>query len=75
MRHPALARARLSRADLVVDLSQLTFADHSLIVDLATVARCLRRKGRRLLLRGAPPHIRSLIEAIGLHRQPGVAFA
>jgi len=59
----------------VVDLSQLTFADRSLILDLATVAGCLRNNGLRLLLRGAQPHIRSLIEAIGLHRQPGVAFA
>lgn len=75
MRHSALARARLSPVDLVVDLSQLTFADGSLIVDLATVAGCLRRKGRRLLLRGAPPHVRRLIVTVGLHRQPGVAFA
>ena len=34
----------------------------------------LRVRGRALLLRGAQPHIRTLIELVGLHRLPGVRF-
>jgi anti-anti-sigma regulatory factor len=61
--------------DLIVDLSELTFADASVMVDLAMLALRLRHNGRRLLLRGAQPHIQRLIELVGLDRQPGVAFA
>jgi anti-anti-sigma regulatory factor len=61
--------------DLIVDLSELTFADASVMVDLAMLALRLRQNGRRLLLRGAQPHIQRLIEVVGLDRQPGVAFA
>jgi anti-anti-sigma regulatory factor len=61
--------------DLIVDLSELTFADASVMVDLAMLALRLRQNGRRLLLRGAQPHIQRLIELVGLDRQPGVAFA
>jgi anti-anti-sigma factor len=74
-RRRALARALKVHADLVVDLSELSFADASLMVDLATLALRLRQRGRRLLLRSPQPHIRRLIEMVGLHRQPGVAFA
>jgi len=74
-RRTALARALKVHADLVVDLTDLRFADASLMVDLATLALRLRQNGRRLLLRGPQPHIRRLIEMVGLHRQPGVAFA
>ena len=69
------ARALKVRDDLVVDLSELSFADASLMVDLAALAVRLRQRGRRLLLRGAQPQIHKLIEMVGLHRQPGVAFA
>jgi anti-anti-sigma regulatory factor len=61
--------------DLIVDLSELTFADASVMVDLAMLALRLRQNGRRLLLRGAQPQIQRLIELVGLDRQPGVAFA
>ena len=61
--------------DLVVDLSELTFADASVMVDLAMLALRLRQNGRRLLLRDAQPHIHRLIELVGLDRQPGVAYA
>ena len=74
-RRSALARALKVRDDLIVDLSELSFADASLMVDLAMVALRLRQHGRRVLLRGAQPQIHRLIEMVGLHRQPGVAFA
>ena len=73
-RRQALVRAIQTEADVVVDLSELVFADASLMLDLAIVARRLRSHGRSLLLRGAQPQIRTLIEIVGLHRLPGVRF-
>jgi anti-anti-sigma regulatory factor len=57
---------------VVVDLSELVFADTSLMLDLAMIARRLRTHGRAILLRGAQPQIKRLIEMVGLHRLPGV---
>jgi len=57
---------------VVVDLSELVFADASLMLDIAMLARRLRARGRAVLLRGAQPQIRTLIELMGLHRLPGV---
>ena len=57
---------------MVVDLSELVFADTSLMLDLAMLARRLRVRGRTILLRGAQPQIRTMIEIVGLHRLPGV---
>ena len=57
---------------MVVDLSDLSFADTTLMLDLALLARRLRRAGRAMYVRGAQPHIRRLIEMMGLHRLPGV---
>jgi anti-anti-sigma regulatory factor len=57
---------------VIVDLSELVFADVSLMVDLALLARRLRTHGRAILLRGASPQIRTLIESMGVHRLPGV---
>ena len=74
-RRTALARAINVRADVVVDFSDLTFADASLMLDLAMLALRLRHNGRRLLLRDARPHIHRLIELVGLNRQPGVSYA
>ena len=71
-RRPALVRALAAQADVIVDLTELVFADTSLMLDLAVLARRLRVKGRALLLRGAQPQIRTLIELVGLHRLPGV---
>jgi anti-anti-sigma factor len=71
-RRPALTRAIRSQADVVVDLSELTFADSSLMVDFAVLARRLRTHGRKIFLRGAQPNVRRLIELVGLHRLPGV---
>ena len=57
---------------MIVDLSELAFADASLMLDLAMVARRLRAKGRAILVRGAQPQIQTLIEMVGLHRLAGV---
>ena len=72
LRRPALSRALAVEDDLVVDLSQLSFADASLMVDLAMVARRLRKAGRNMRLSGASPTIHTLIEMVGLHRLQGV---
>jgi len=71
-RRPALARALRADSDVVVDLSDLVFADPSLMLDLAMVARRLRAQDRTILLRSAQPQIRTLIEFVGLHKLPGV---
>ena len=57
---------------MTVDLSELGFADVSLMLDLALIARRLRVRGRAILLRGAQPQVRTLIELVGIHRLPGV---
>ncbi len=74
-RRQALSQAISAPADVLVDLSQLAFADPSLMLDLAMIARRLRQSGRKLTLRGAQPDICVLIEYVGLHRLPGVAIA
>jgi anti-anti-sigma regulatory factor len=71
-RRQALTRAIRAQADVVVDLSELVFADPSLMLDLAMLARRLRTHGRAILLCGAQPQIQTLIELVGLHRLPGV---
>ncbi len=76
LRRRPLSRALgLSRADLTVDLSDLDFADSSLMLDLAMLARRLRRTGKCLRVHGAKPHIHRLIELVGLDRLPGVLVA
>jgi anti-anti-sigma regulatory factor len=57
---------------VIVDLSELRFADPSLMIDLAVLAQRLRAQGRMLWLNGAQPNIRALIEMVGLHRLPAV---
>jgi anti-anti-sigma regulatory factor len=57
---------------VVVDLTELAFADTSLMLDFAMLARRLRARGRTLLVRGAQPQIKTLIELVGLHRLDGV---
>jgi len=73
-RRRPLSTALLAARDIVVDLSDLTFADSSLMVDLAVLAQRLRAKGRRLVLTGPPPDVAKLIELMGLHRLPAVAL-
>ena len=76
LRRRALSRALCSpREDVTVDLSELWFADSSLMLDLAMLARRLRLAGRRLVLRGAQPDIQKLIQFVGIDRLPGVLVA
>ena len=57
---------------MIVDLSELHFADASVMIDLACLAQRLRAQGRMLWLNGAQPNIRILIETMGLHHLPAV---
>ena len=70
-RRPLSTALRATR-DVIVDLSELRFADVSLMIDLACLAQRLRAQGRVLWLNGAQPNIRTLIETMGLHRLPAV---
>jgi anti-anti-sigma regulatory factor len=74
VRRRALSRALGAKSDVIVDLSELGFADVSLMLDLALLARRLRRREQTVLLRGAQPQIRKLIESVGIHRLPGVVL-
>ncbi len=74
LRRAALIRALRAQGDVVVDLSGLSFADTSLMLDLAMLSRRLRAKGRAILLRAPQPQVRRLIEMVGLDRLPGVRF-
>ena len=57
---------------MIVDLTDLRFADLSLMVDLACLAQRLRAQEQVLWLSGAQPGVVTLIEAVGLHRLPAV---
>jgi anti-anti-sigma regulatory factor len=72
-RRPISLALRATR-DVMVDLSELKFADPSLMIDLACLAQRLRAQGRTLMLRSPQPHIRTLIEMMGLHRLPAVTL-
>ncbi|HWI22978.1 MAG TPA: STAS domain-containing protein [Baekduia sp.] len=72
LRRPALSRAQQLAEDLIVDLTELEFADASLMIDLAMVARRLRKAEATMSIRGAQPQIEKLIEIAGLHRLPSV---
>ncbi len=75
LRRQALSQSLGARENVTVDLAALSFADPSLMLDLAMIARRLRKGGRELILRGAQPDICVLIEYVGLHRLPGVTIA
>ncbi|HTE62597.1 MAG TPA: STAS domain-containing protein [Solirubrobacteraceae bacterium] len=70
-RRPISAALKATR-DVIVDMSELHFADPSLMIDLACLAQRLRAHGMTLSLRHPQPHIRKLIELVGLHRLPSV---
>ncbi|HEU4974584.1 MAG TPA: STAS domain-containing protein [Baekduia sp.] len=74
LRRPALSRALRAGETVLVDLHDLVFADPSLMIDLAIVARRVRRAGGVLCLRGAQPQIQRLIELVGLDRLPGIVI-
>jgi len=71
-RRRALAQAIKAGCDVTVDLRDLAFADSSLMVDLAVLARRQRVRGHELRLRDPQPQVRAVIEGVGLHRLPGV---
>ena len=78
LRRRPLSRALIAvagRRDLTVDLSGLAYADATLMLDLAMVARRIRHAGRCLVLAGAQPQIQRLIEIVGLDRLPGITVA
>ena len=65
-------RAIKARTDVVVDLSELAWADVSLMLDFVTLARRLRVQGLTLALHAPQPQIVALLELVGLDRVPGV---
>lgn len=69
-----MVRALRSQTNVVVDLTELAFADSSVMLDLAMLARRLRVRGREILVRGAQPQVLALIHHVGLHRLPAVRF-
>ena len=71
-RRRPLSVALKATRDVIVDLTELRFADRSVMIDLACLAQRLRTHDRTLWLSGAQPHVRTLIEAVGLHRLPAV---
>jgi len=73
-RRRPLSAALKATKDVIVDLSDVTFADPSVMLDLAILARRLRLGGRMLRLQGQGAQIQALIELVGLDRQPAVAM-
>jgi anti-anti-sigma regulatory factor len=73
-RRPAMVRALRAQSNVTVDLSELAFADSSVMLDLAVLARRLRARGREILVRGAQPQVMLLIKQVGLHRLPAIRF-
>jgi anti-anti-sigma factor len=71
-RRTALVRAIKAKSDIVIDLTELSWADASLMLDFVMLARRLRAQGRRMVLRNAQPQIVALIELVGLDRLPDV---
>lgn len=71
-RRRSFSAAFKATRDVIVDLSELHFADPSLMIDLACLAQRLRAHGMKLSLNHPQPHIRTLIELVGLHRLPSV---
>jgi anti-anti-sigma regulatory factor len=69
-----MVRALRAESNVVVDLTELAFADSSVMLDLAMLARRLRVRGREILVRGAQPQVLALIHHVGLHRLPAVRF-
>ena len=68
-----MSRALRVSGELRVDLTDLSWADASLMIDLAMVARRVRKAGGDMVIHGAQPQIARLIEYVGLHRLPGAS--
>jgi anti-anti-sigma regulatory factor len=71
-RRPLSAAGLKATRDIVADLSELRFADPSLMLDFACLAQRLRAQGRTLRLRDPQPRVATLIETVGLHRLPAI---
>lgn len=71
-RRQAMVRALRAQTNVTVDLSELAFADSSVMLDLAVLARRLRARGREILVRGAQPQVLLVITQVGLHRLPAI---
>jgi anti-anti-sigma regulatory factor len=71
-RRTALVRAIKARSDIAIDLTDLSWADPSLMLDFVMLARRMRAQERTMVLRNAQPQIVALIEMVGLDRLPGV---
>ena len=69
-----MIRALRAQSNVTVDLSELAFADSSVMLDLVVLARRLRARGSEILVRGAQPQVMLLIKHVGLHRLPAVRF-
>ena len=69
-----MVRALRAQTNVVVDLSELAFADSSVMLDLAVLARRARARGREILVCGAQPQVMLLIKHVGLHRLPAIQF-
>jgi anti-anti-sigma regulatory factor len=68
-----MSAALTSHTDVIADLSELHFADSSVMVELALLASRLRTGGLTLRLRGPQPHVQALIELVGLTRLPAIS--
>jgi anti-anti-sigma regulatory factor len=71
-RRQAFVRALKARADVLVDLAELSWADASLMLDFVMLARRMRAQGRVLTLRDPQPQIAALLQVVGLDRLPAV---
>ena len=65
---PRAGRALHAPRDVSVDLSELRFADPSLMLDLAVLAQRLRAEAGRSACAAPQPQVRTLIELVGLDR-------
>ncbi|MCX6386928.1 MAG: STAS domain-containing protein [Solirubrobacterales bacterium] len=75
LRRRAFSRALKVEHDLTVDLRELGFADVTLMLDLVSLVRRLRQRGKRVIVYGAQPQVLRLIEMMGVHRLPSVRMA
>jgi anti-anti-sigma regulatory factor len=65
-------RALKAKTDVVIDLSGLSWADASLMLDFVMLARRLRAQGRTIAFRDPQPQIVALLELVGIDRLPGI---
>lgn len=71
-RRPAIHKALCAACNVTVDLRALANADPTLFLDLAVLSQRLRRTGHALRLVGLKPHIRRLVEIMGIPRMPAI---